>query len=60
MGQEMSQEQIDPNTPPRTLSSRSIDGVSDFILEGGKKIVVRSTFHKRESSGALQTTSNLS
>lgn len=37
MGQENSHELIDPNTPPRTLSSRSIEGVADFLKdEGGR------------------------
>jgi NAD-dependent histone deacetylase SIR2 len=39
MGQETSQ--IDPNTPPNTLSSRSLDAVADFINSGrAKRIVV--------------------
>ena len=43
MGQENSHELIDPNVPPRTLSSRTIDGVADFLKdEGGppRRIVV--------------------
>jgi NAD-dependent histone deacetylase SIR2 len=43
MGQENSHEKIDPNTPPYTLSSRSLDAVADFIRdESGrpKRIVV--------------------
>jgi len=41
MGNEVSQEQIDPNTPPRTLPSRDIEGVAQFINEGrAKRIVV--------------------
>ncbi|KAM3084036.1 Sir2 histone deacetylase Hst2 [Clarireedia jacksonii] len=41
MGQEASHQQIDPNEPPRVLSSRSIDGIAKFIKDGkAKKIVV--------------------
>jgi NAD-dependent histone deacetylase SIR2 len=43
MGQENSHELIDPNTPPHTLSSRSIEGVADFLKdESGrpKRVVV--------------------
>ncbi|PQE32611.1 hypothetical protein CJF32_00004144 [Rutstroemia sp. NJR-2017a WRK4] len=41
MGQEASHEQIDPNQPPKVLSSRSIDGIAKFIKDGkAKKIVV--------------------
>jgi NAD-dependent histone deacetylase SIR2 len=39
MGQEASQ--IDPNTPPQTLSSRTLEGVAEYIKDGRpKKIVV--------------------
>jgi len=40
MGQENSHEQIDPNTPPRTLSSRSLDAVSEYIKDGQPKRIV--------------------
>jgi NAD-dependent histone deacetylase SIR2 len=44
MGQENSHEQVDPNTPPRTLSARTLDAVADFMREEGgqrpKKVVV--------------------
>jgi NAD-dependent histone deacetylase SIR2 len=44
MGQEnSSHEQLDPNTPPRTLVSRTLDGVADFLRAKGrrpKRIVV--------------------
>ena len=38
MGQENSQ--IDPNTPPRTLSSRSLSGVAEYIKDGRPKRIV--------------------
>ena len=40
MGQEISQEQIDPNTPPRTLSSRSLEAVAEYIKDGPPKRIV--------------------
>lgn len=42
MGNESSViEQIDPNTPPKSLPSRDIEGIAQFILEGrAKRIVV--------------------
>ncbi|EPE32058.1 DHS-like NAD/FAD-binding protein [Glarea lozoyensis ATCC 20868] len=41
MGQENSTQQIDPNTPPHTLQSRTIEGVASFIKDvAPKKIVV--------------------
>jgi NAD+-dependent protein deacetylase SIR2 len=40
MGQENSHEQIDPNTPPRTLSSRSLGAVADYIKDGRPKRIV--------------------
>lgn len=43
MGQENSQSLVDPTTPPRTLSSRSLDAIADFIKDesaGPKRIVV--------------------
>ena len=46
MGQEISQEQIDPNTPPKTLSSRTLEGVAEYINDGQpKRIVVSKTSH---------------
>jgi NAD-dependent histone deacetylase SIR2 len=40
MGNENSREQIDPNTPPRTLSSRSLDAVAEYIKDGRPKRIV--------------------
>lgn len=43
MGQENSHEQLDPNTPPFTLSARTLDAVADYMRDEGtrpKKIVV--------------------
>lgn len=44
MGQDNSHEQVDPDTPPRTLAARTLDAVADFMREEGgqrpKKIVV--------------------
>lgn len=41
MGQADSQEAIDPNTPPRTLTERSVDGVAELINSGrARRIVV--------------------
>ncbi|RDL35982.1 putative NAD-dependent deacetylase sirtuin-2 [Venustampulla echinocandica] len=41
MGQENSHEQIDSNTPTKTLSSRSLEAVAEYIKDGTpKKIVV--------------------
>jgi NAD-dependent protein deacetylase SIR2 len=40
MGQENSHEQIDPNTPPRTLSARSLEGVAEYINDGKPKRIV--------------------
>jgi NAD-dependent histone deacetylase SIR2 len=43
MGNENSHEQIDPNTPPYTLSSRTLESVADYLRdEGGrpKRVVV--------------------
>ena len=41
MGNDISTEQSDPSIPPRSLASRDIDGVAQFILEGrAKRIVV--------------------
>ena len=38
MGQEASQ--IDPNTPPQTLSSRTLEGVAEYIKDGKLKRIV--------------------
>jgi len=54
MGQENSHEQLDPNTPPRTLSSRSLDAVADYMRdEGGrpKRVVVMTGAGISTSSG---------
>jgi NAD+-dependent protein deacetylase SIR2 len=40
MGQENSHQQIDPDTPPRTLSSRSIEGVAQYIKDDRPKRIV--------------------
>ncbi|KAH8760098.1 DHS-like NAD/FAD-binding domain-containing protein [Hyaloscypha sp. PMI_1271] len=40
MGQENSHEQIDPSTPPRTLSTRSLEAVADYIKDGRPKRIV--------------------
>jgi len=40
MGQENSHQQIDPDTPPRTLSSRSIEGIAEYIKDGRPKRIV--------------------
>jgi NAD-dependent histone deacetylase SIR2 len=40
MGQENSHQQIDPDTPPRTLSSRSIEGIAKYIQDGRPKRIV--------------------
>ena len=40
MGQENSHEQIDPDTPPRTLSARSIEAVAEYIKDGKLKRIV--------------------
>jgi NAD-dependent histone deacetylase SIR2 len=40
MGQENSHEQIDPSTPPRTLSARSLEAVAKYIKDGRPKRIV--------------------
>jgi NAD-dependent histone deacetylase SIR2 len=40
MGQENSHEQIDPSTPPRTLSARTIEAVAEYIKDGRPKRIV--------------------
>jgi len=40
MGQENSHEQIDPSTPPRTLSARSLEAVAEYVKDGRPKRVV--------------------
>ncbi|TVY52983.1 NAD-dependent protein deacetylase hst2-1 [Lachnellula cervina] len=40
MGQENSHQQIDPDTPPQTLSSRSIQGIAKYIQDGRPKRIV--------------------
>ena len=40
MGQENSHEQIDPNTPPRTLSARSLEAVAEYVKDGRPKRIV--------------------
>ncbi|PMD57689.1 NAD-dependent deacetylase sirtuin-2 [Hyaloscypha bicolor E] len=40
MGQENSHEQIDPSTPPRTLSARSLEAVAEYIKDGRPKRIV--------------------
>lgn len=41
MGNENSHEQIDPDTPPKSLDSRTLDGVAKYIQDGkAKRIVV--------------------
>jgi NAD-dependent histone deacetylase SIR2 len=40
MGQEGSREQVDPSTPPRTLSSRSLEAVAEYIKDGRPKRIV--------------------
>ncbi|KAF4628698.1 hypothetical protein G7Y89_g9448 [Cudoniella acicularis] len=40
MGQENSHEQIDPNTPPTTLKSRTLEGVAEYIKDGRPKRIV--------------------
>jgi NAD-dependent histone deacetylase SIR2 len=40
MGQENSHEQIDPSTPPRTLSARSLEAVAEYINDGRPKRIV--------------------
>ncbi|KAF2011879.1 NAD-dependent deacetylase sirtuin-2 [Aaosphaeria arxii CBS 175.79] len=41
MGQEQSAPEVDPSTPPRTLSSRTIEAVAELITSGkARKIVV--------------------
>ncbi|KAB8299061.1 hypothetical protein EYC80_001186 [Monilinia laxa] len=40
MGQEASQEQINPDDPPHTLSARSIEGIAKFIKDGQAKNIV--------------------
>ncbi|KAH6665531.1 DHS-like NAD/FAD-binding domain-containing protein [Halenospora varia] len=40
MGQENSHEQIDPDTPPRTLTSRTIEGIAEYIKDGRPKRIV--------------------
>ncbi|KAE9372573.1 SIR2-domain-containing protein [Stipitochalara longipes BDJ] len=40
MGQENSHEEIDPSTPPRTLSARSLSAVAEYIKDGRPKRIV--------------------
>ena len=40
MGQENSHEQIDPSTPPRSLSARSLEAVAKYIKDGRLKRIV--------------------
>jgi NAD-dependent histone deacetylase SIR2 len=40
MGQENSHEEIDPNTPPQTLSARSLEAVAEYIKDGRPKRIV--------------------
>jgi NAD-dependent histone deacetylase SIR2 len=40
MGQESSREQVDPSTPPQTLSSRSLEAVAEYIKDGRPKRIV--------------------
>jgi NAD+-dependent protein deacetylase SIR2 len=40
MGQENSHEQIDPSTPPRTLSARSLEAVAEYVKDGRPKRIV--------------------
>lgn len=40
MGNENSHEQIDPNTPPQTLSARSVEAVAEYIKDGKPKRIV--------------------
>ncbi|KAA8570273.1 hypothetical protein EYC84_002582 [Monilinia fructicola] len=40
MGQEASQQQINPDDPPHTLSARSIEGIAKFIRDGQAKNIV--------------------
>jgi NAD+-dependent protein deacetylase SIR2 len=40
MGQENSHEQIDPSTPPRTLSARSLEAIAEYIKDGKTKRIV--------------------